>query len=73
MCSTGVWKMGAGNKPQAAGLATPGTMLLVGFPVSFPHGGPYYARVDSSGVIHAGEPVPADPDGCSPYLITSTP
>ena len=64
-CATGSWSMGIGNRPQQAYL-DPQSQT----PMTFPPGGPYYVRVDASGAMHVGEPVPTDPVGCKDYLVT---
>jgi hypothetical protein len=63
-CATGSWSMGIGNRPQQAYL------VMQGHTMTFPPGGPYYVRVDASGAMHLGEPVPTDPVGCKVYLVT---
>jgi hypothetical protein len=65
-CPTGSWTIGAGNRPVGANLDP-----QVQPAATFPQGGPYYVRVDASGVIHVGEPVPTDPVGCKVYSVTS--
>jgi hypothetical protein len=64
-CSTGGWSMGPGSRPVHAYLAPQSQPTM-----TFPQGGPYYIRVDASGVMHLGEPVPTDPVGCKVYLVT---
>jgi hypothetical protein len=64
-CATGSLSMGTGNRPVQAYLESQSQP-----PMTFPQGGPYYVRVDQSGVIHVGEPVPTDPVGCTIYPIT---
>jgi hypothetical protein len=64
-CSTGGWSMGPGNRPLDAYLAAQSQSKM-----TFPQGGPYYVRVDSSGVMHLGEPVPTDPASCKVYVVT---
>lgn len=63
-CATGSWSMGPGNRPQQAHLAEQEHTM------TFPPGGPYYVRVDVSGAMHVGEPVPTDSVGCKTYLVT---
>jgi hypothetical protein len=64
-CPTGGWSMGPGSRPVHAYLAPQSQPTM-----TFPQGGPYYIRVDASGVMHLGEPVPTDPVGCKVYLVT---
>jgi hypothetical protein len=64
-CSTGDWSMGLGNRPVSAYQAPQSQPTM-----TFPQGGPYYVRVDASGVMHLGEPVPTDPVGCKVYVVT---
>jgi hypothetical protein len=64
-CSSGGWSLGLGNRPLDASLAAQSQSKM-----TFPQGGPYYVRVDSSGVMHLGEPVPTDPVGCKVYVLT---
>jgi hypothetical protein len=64
-CATGGWSMSPGNRPVDAYLASQRQPTM-----TFPQGGPYYVRVDASGVMHVGEPVPADPVGCKVYNVT---
>lgn len=64
-CPKGGWSMGTGNRPVQAYLASQSQPTM-----TFPQGGPYYVRVDASGVMHVGEPVPTDPVGCKVYLVT---
>ena len=64
-CSSGGWSIGLGNRPVSAYLTPQGQPTM-----TFPQGGPYYVRVDASGVMHLGEPVPTDPVGCKVYLVT---
>lgn len=64
-CSTGGWSMGPGSRPVHAYLAPQSQPTM-----TFPQGGPYYIRVDASGVMHLAEPVPTDPVGCKVYLVT---
>jgi hypothetical protein len=65
ICTTGGWSMGPGNRPVDSYLAPQSQPTM-----TFPEGGPYYIRVDASGVMHLGEPVPTDPVGCKVYLVT---
>jgi hypothetical protein len=65
-CSTGGWSMGLGNRPVDAYLAARSQPTM-----TFPQDGPYYVRVDASGVLHVGEPVPTDPVGCKVYIVTT--
>ena len=64
-CATGRWSMGTGNRPVQASLDG-GSQPAI----TFPPNGPYYVRVDASGVLHVGEPVPTDPVGCTVYPVT---
>jgi hypothetical protein len=64
-CATGSWSMGMGNRPVEAYLDPQSQPAM-----TFPQGGPYYVRVDLSGLMHVGEPVPANPVGCTVYPVT---
>jgi hypothetical protein len=65
-CPTGSWSMSTGNRPVGAYLAAQSQTTM-----TFPQGGPYYVRVDASGGLHVGEPVPTDPVGCKVYVVSA--
>ncbi len=64
-CATGKLSVGLGNRPVEAHLDPQSQPTM-----TFPQDGPYYVRVDPSGAMHLGEPVPADPVDCAVYRIT---
>jgi len=70
-CPTSAFSAGMGFQPTGAGFIDPAAWLNP--PTSwtvFPPGGPYYVRVDRSGVLDVGEPLPSAPAGCSIYLAS---
>lgn len=70
MCASGSWTWHHHGVPAAAGNATV-VMFAGGLePLTpFLDGQPLYVRVDASGTVHTGEPVPADAPGCAPYSL----
>jgi hypothetical protein len=74
MCPSGSWTWHHHGVPAAAGngtvvrLAEPGSATTVPL-TQFADGAPLFVRIDSSGVVRTGEPVPDDPPGCASYTI----
>jgi hypothetical protein len=67
MCATAQWGTGGGNKPESAAFVS--GLETTSVPLAFPVGGPYYVRVDASGAMHTGEPVPEDQADCAIYPL----
>jgi len=74
MCATGSWIWHHHGIPGSAGNATAlifhdsASTITVPY-TPFTDGAPLYVRIDSSGVVHTGEPVPDDAPGCASYAI----
>jgi hypothetical protein len=76
MCNTASWTWHHHGDPQAAGN---GTALMSAEPGSttyepltqFAADRPLYLRIDATGAVRTGEPVPDDAPGCTQYSVRS--
>ena len=74
LCATTAWTWHHHGVPAAAGngtaafLAGPSATTTESL-THFADGGPLFARIDSGGAVHTGEPLPQAAAGCTQYSV----